>query len=37
MDAGKGSEPAPVKNITMMERKSERELVVTLDASAGPS
>lgn len=34
MDAGKGSEPAPVKNITMMERKSERELVVTRRVNA---
>src|SRR6187397_839188 len=29
MDARTGSEPAPVKNRTTVERKSERELVVT--------
>jgi len=29
MDARRGSEPAPMKNRTTVERKSERELVVT--------
>ena len=29
MDAGRGSEPAPVKQRATVERKSERELVVT--------
>src|SRR6476619_3716865 len=29
MDAKRGSEPAPMKNRTTVERKSERELVVT--------
>ena len=29
MDATRGSEPAPMKNRTTVERKSERELVVT--------
>ena len=29
MDAGRRSEPSPVKNRTTVERKSERELVVT--------
>jgi uncharacterized protein YndB with AHSA1/START domain len=29
MDAGRGSEPGPMKNRTTVERKSERELVVT--------
>jgi len=29
MDAGKASEPEPMKNHTTVERKSERELVVT--------
>jgi uncharacterized protein YndB with AHSA1/START domain len=29
MDAKRGSEPTPMKNQTMVERKSERELVVT--------
>src|ERR1700749_3942116 len=29
MDAGRGSEPMPMKNRTTVERKSERELVVT--------
>ena len=29
MDARRGSEPAPMKNHTTVERKSERELVVT--------
>jgi uncharacterized protein YndB with AHSA1/START domain len=29
MDARRGSEPAPIKNRTTVERKSERELVVT--------
>jgi uncharacterized protein YndB with AHSA1/START domain len=29
MDAGRKSEPAPMKNRTTVERKSERELVVT--------
>ena len=29
MDARRGSEPAPMKNPTTVERKSERELVVT--------
>ena len=29
MDARRGSEPAPLKNRTTVERKSERELVVT--------
>jgi uncharacterized protein YndB with AHSA1/START domain len=29
MDAGRGSEPTPMKNRTTVERKSERELVVT--------
>src|SRR5215813_10581041 len=36
MDARRGSEPTPMKNPTTVERKSERELVVTrtFDASA---
>ena len=29
MDAKRGSEPTPMKNRTTVERKSERELVVT--------
>ena len=29
MDARRESEPAPMKNLTTVERKSERELVVT--------
>ena len=29
MDARRGSEPTPMKNRTTVERKSERELVVT--------
>ena len=29
MDAGRESEPTPMKNVTTVERKSERELVVT--------
>ena len=29
MDAKRGSEPTPMKNLTTVERKSERELVVT--------
>ena len=29
MDATRGSEPTPMKNLTTVERKSERELVVT--------
>ena len=37
MDARTGSEPSPMKNRTTVERKSERELVVTrtFDAPAG--
>jgi hypothetical protein len=29
MDARRESEPAPMKNLTTVERKSEREIVVT--------
>ena len=29
MDARRGSEPTPIKNRTMVERRSERELVIT--------
>jgi hypothetical protein len=29
MDARRGSEPTPMKNRTTVERKSEREIVVT--------
>src|SRR6201987_4909291 len=36
MDAGRGSEPTPMKNRTTVERKSERELVVTRTFS-GPA
>ena len=34
MDARKGSEPAPMKNRTSVERKSERELVTTRSFNA---
>ena len=36
MDAGKSSQPSPVKNPTSVERKSERELVVTRTINAPP-
>jgi len=36
MDAGKGSQPSPVKNRTSVEQKSERELVVTRTINAPP-
>jgi uncharacterized protein YndB with AHSA1/START domain len=36
MDARRDSEPAAVKNRTMVERKSERELVVTRTVNAPP-
>ena len=34
MDAGKESEPTPMKNSTTVERKSERELVITRSFNA---
>ena len=36
MDARRESEPAPMKNPTTVERKSERELVVTRTFNGGP-
>ena len=36
MDARRGSEPAPMKNSTTVERKSDRELVVTRTFNAPP-
>jgi len=36
MDATRGSEPSPMKNRTTVERKSERELVVTRTVNGPP-
>src|SRR5215467_4100421 len=36
MDAGRSSQPGPTKNRTSVERKSERELVVTRTINAPP-
>ena len=36
MDAGKSSQPSPIKNQTSVERKSERGLVVTRTINAPP-
>ena len=36
MDAGKSSQPSPIKNRTLVERKSGRELVVTRTINAPP-
>ena len=36
MDPGKSSQPSPIKNRTSVERKSERELVVTRTINAPP-
>ena len=36
MDAGRSSQPSPTKNRTSVERKSERELVVTRTINAPP-
>ena len=36
MDAGRNSQPSPMKNRTSVERKSERELVVTRTINAPP-
>ena len=36
MDARRGSEPTPMKNRTTVERKSDRELVVTRTGDSGP-
>jgi uncharacterized protein YndB with AHSA1/START domain len=36
MDAGKSSQPSPIKNRSTVQRKSERELVVTRTINAPP-
>jgi uncharacterized protein YndB with AHSA1/START domain len=36
MDAGNSSQPSPIKNRTSLERRSERELVVTRNINAPP-